>query len=74
MDQSLVSQLLYLNLQRGATIWCNSPLTELIVGNGKVVGAVISHENRMPKRMRARRGVLLVAGGLARNKEMRQKY
>lgn len=74
MGESLIAQLLYFSLQRNAVIWRNSPLTELIIHHGKVVGAVINYENRKLRRVRARRGVLLAAGGFAHNDEMRKQH
>ena len=71
--QSLVAQLLLLNLQRNLPIWRNSPLADLIVEDGEVVGAVVEHDGRIV-RVRATRGVVLTAGGFARNAEMRAKY
>jgi len=70
---SLVAQLLLLNLQRNLPVWRSSPLVELIVEDGEVVGGVIEHEGRL-LRVRATRGVVLTAGGFARNAEMRAKY
>jgi 3-oxosteroid 1-dehydrogenase len=71
--RSLIGQLLLLNLQRNLPIWRESPLSELIVEDGAVVGAVIRHEGR-DVRVRATRGVLLAAGGFARNRQMRERY
>ncbi|TRX96042.1 hypothetical protein FHL15_003184 [Xylaria flabelliformis] len=75
MGPALVCQLLHLNLQRGLELWRNSPLTELIVENGTVVGAVVNRgmEDKVV-RIRARKGVLLAAGGFARNKRMRIEH
>lgn len=75
LGRSMISQLLHLNLQRNTSvIWRNSPITDLIVEDGRVIGAIINHDNKTLKRVRARRGVLLVAGGFAHHKEMREKY
>ncbi|GAA1226368.1 FAD-binding protein [Prauserella halophila] len=57
-----------------ASLWRNSPLVELVVEGGAVVGAVVERtEGRETQRLRlrARRGVLLAAGGFERNDEMR---
>jgi 3-oxosteroid 1-dehydrogenase len=70
---SLVAQLLLLNLQHNLPIWRESPLRELIVDDGEVIGAVVEHEGELV-RVRATRGVVLTAGGFARNAEMRAKY
>lgn len=71
---SLVGQLLYLNLQRQTPIWSNSPFRELIVKDGKVVGAVVDKQGQGPIRIGANKAVLLAAGGFAKNAAMRAKY
>lgn len=82
MGPALVSQLLHLNLRRqreGFRLWCDSPLVELILDGEQdkavVVGAVVRRgpEGR-PVRIRARRGVVLAAGGFARNEQMRSEH
>ncbi|PNP73357.1 hypothetical protein FNYG_13255 [Fusarium nygamai] len=74
LGKGLICQLLYLNLKWKFNIWRESPLMDLIVEDGKVVGALINRGGEKPVRVRARRGVLLVAGGFARNEEMRKQY
>jgi 3-oxosteroid 1-dehydrogenase len=54
-------------------IWCDSPLKDLVVEGGKVVGCVVTHEGR-DVTVRAERGVLLSAGGFDRNAQMRHEY
>ncbi|MEN3048623.1 MAG: FAD-binding protein, partial [Candidatus Caldarchaeales archaeon] len=73
LGASLVGQLLHLCLQRQVPIWLESPLVELIVENGRVVGAVVEREGRR-LRIAARGGVLLAAGGFEHNQEMRERY
>lgn len=84
MGYALVCQLLHLNLQqqqqRGESfdLRLNSPLKNLILDNEgqSVIGGVVHHDGaeKQPVRIRARRGVLLVAGGFARNAQMRQQH
>ena len=51
----------------------DTALTELVVEDGRVAGAVVqTPEGR--RRIRARRGVLLAAGGFEHNDEMRARY
>ncbi len=54
-------------------LWLSSPVRELIVENGAVRGAIVTHEGR-DVRVRARRGVVLACGGfphdVARRKAM----
>jgi succinate dehydrogenase/fumarate reductase flavoprotein subunit len=73
MGGSLMGQLLTLALARQVDIWLDSPLTELDVDSGAVVGALVDRAGQ-PVRVRARRGVMLAAGGFARNAQMRQAY
>src|SRR3954451_7653610 len=42
MGPALICQLLHLNLQCKLSIWLDSPLIELIVDNGMVVGALVN--------------------------------
>lgn len=56
-----------------ASSWRNAPLTELVVDNGRVIGAVVERRGT-PIRVRARRGVLLASGGFEQNAAMRAQY
>jgi 3-oxosteroid 1-dehydrogenase len=56
-----------------ATLHLNSPLVELICDNGTVTGGVVER-NRERVTIRARRGVLLAAGGFEQNESMRRQY
>lgn len=51
----------------------NTALIELVVSDGAVVGAVVETAGQR-RRIRARRGVLLAAGGFEHNDEMRARY
>ncbi|PRC55706.1 3-ketosteroid-delta-1-dehydrogenase, partial [Mycobacterium sp. ITM-2017-0098] len=51
----------------------NTTLTELVVDDGTVVGAIVETDGHRPA-IRARRGVLLAAGGFEHNDEMRTRY
>ncbi|KAM0268394.1 hypothetical protein ACHAQH_009996 [Verticillium albo-atrum] len=72
MGRGLVAQLLYLNVRRDTCIKTDHALTKLLTGPG---GTVIGAQIRTPdglQNIKATHGVLLAAGGFARNKEMRQ--
>lgn len=56
--------------ERKVPLWLQSPLTELVEENGAVTGAVVSRQGT-PCRIRARKGVILAAGGFDKNPEMR---
>ncbi|TQK73326.1 FAD-binding protein [Nocardioides sp. SLBN-35] len=48
-------------------------LVELVVEDGAVVGAIVEHDGER-RAIRARRGVVMAAGGFESNDELRQKY
>jgi 3-oxosteroid 1-dehydrogenase len=56
--------------KRKVPVWLNSPMQELIEEKGAVTGAVISHEGKTI-RVRARKGVILAAGGFDKSAAMR---
>ena len=70
---SLIGQMLALALARGIPVWTESPLDDLIVEDGRVVG-VRTVRDGAPVSVRARQGVLLAAGGFAHNPAMRGEY
>lgn len=61
-----------LNKQK-VPVWLDSPMEDLILAEGAVQGAVIRHEGRL-MRIRARKGVVLAAGGFDKNQEMRDQF
>jgi 3-oxosteroid 1-dehydrogenase len=73
---SLVGQMLKILIDLGdgePALWTNTAMDDLIVEDGRVVGArVIRGET--PLNIEARQGVLLAAGGFGHNAEMRRKY
>ncbi len=70
---AIIGQLLRLALDDGIPIWTDSPVEELIVEGGRVVGARITRDGKSMS-IQGRNGVLLAAGGFAHNSEMRRKY
>lgn len=60
-------------LDRDMPLWLNSPMSSLIEDGGHVVGAVVKKEGKI-LRVRARKGVILAAGGFEHNQAMREKY
>jgi 3-oxosteroid 1-dehydrogenase len=70
LGQSLVGQILIAMQRRGIWIWRHTSMDELLVEDDRVVGALATR-NGKPVTIRARHGVLLAAGGFARNREMR---
>jgi 3-oxosteroid 1-dehydrogenase len=73
LGTALVGRLRGSMLDRRVPLWLNSPAKELIVENGRVVGARVERDG-VPVRILARRGVLLATGGFERNLEMRERY
>lgn len=72
--RALVGRLLAAVLRHPhASVHLESPLTDLVVHDGAVTGAVVQRGDA-PVRIRARRGVLLAAGGFEHDTEMRETY
>jgi 3-oxosteroid 1-dehydrogenase len=69
----LVGAMLRRALENGAQVWTEAPVTELVLEDGAVIGVVARREGT-ERRVRARHGVLLAAGGFARNEELRARY
>jgi 3-oxosteroid 1-dehydrogenase len=60
--------------QRGdVAVWLRSPLHELVIADSRVVGVVVHRDGQL-QRVRASRGVLLAAGGFARDDAFRSRY
>ncbi|MET7481611.1 FAD-binding protein [Streptomyces sp. NPDC005538] len=70
---ALSARLLQVLLRRGVPVWLESALSDLVVEDGRVVGAVV-RQGGHDIRVRVRDGVLLAAGGFARSQEMREEY
>jgi 3-oxosteroid 1-dehydrogenase len=65
---------LFLSLKdRQIPLWLNTGLKELIVADGKVIGALVEKEGKL-LRIKASKAVLLGAGGFEHNQAMREKY
>ncbi|WP_151719499.1 FAD-binding protein [Gemmobacter serpentinus] len=73
MGNALVGRLFYSLRKRGVPIWFDSPLSDFIRDEtGGVIGAVVTTANG-PRRVRARRGVVLATGGIGWNKDLRAR-
>jgi 3-oxosteroid 1-dehydrogenase len=73
---SLIAQMLkaLVDLGDGAPpIWTNAAMDDLIVEDGRVVGARVIRDGS-PVNIDARKGVLLAAGGFGHNADMRRRY
>jgi 3-oxosteroid 1-dehydrogenase len=73
---SLIGQMLKILIDLGGgepALWTNAAMEDLIVEDGRVVGARIAH-NGSAVNVEARNGVLLAAGGFGHNADMRRRY
>lgn len=70
---SLQGRMLQAVLKAGADVRTDSPVNELIIEDGAVKGVVTVKDGR-PWRVGANLGVLVNAGGFARNQRMRDQY
>jgi 3-oxosteroid 1-dehydrogenase len=70
---ALIGQMLAAARDRGVPVWTDCPATGLVVQDGRVVGVHATRDGR-PVTVRARRGVVLAAGGFAHNAELRRQH
>ncbi len=70
---ALQGRMMQAALKAGAQLRVKSPVKELIVEDGRVVG-VVTEKDGKPHRVGARLGVLVNAGGFALNQAMRDQY
>lgn len=59
--------------ERKVPLWLDSPMQDLVIEKGKVVGAVVRHQGR-DLRIGARKAVILAAGGFDKNAAMRSEH
>ncbi|MER7366448.1 FAD-dependent oxidoreductase [Nonomuraea wenchangensis] len=70
---SLAASLMHIVRTQQTPVWLSTPIVDLIIEDGAVVGAVVERDGRA-RRIRARHGVVLAAGGFANNGEWRRKH
>ena len=73
LGNALMGQLFHAARTRGIEIRLRTPLVELVTDGGVVVGVVTERAGKRT-RIGARHGVMLAAGGFAKNEEMRRQY
>jgi 3-oxosteroid 1-dehydrogenase len=73
MGQALAAGLRAGLAARGVPVLLGTPMTGLHLEDGRVTGVTVTRDGR-PATIRARRGVVLAAGGFERNEEMRRTY
>ncbi|MEV6300667.1 FAD-binding protein [Actinoplanes sp. NPDC051861] len=70
LGSALTASLFTILREQGVEVLLNSPLTDLVKSDGKVVGAIIGQNVRI----KAAKGVILGGGGFAHNTEWREKH
>ncbi|SDD60860.1 3-oxosteroid 1-dehydrogenase [Sphingomonas sp. YR710] len=70
---ALQGRMLEAALRQGVDLRCETPVESLLSEDGKVVG-VEAQTPGGPRRIRATKGVLINAGGFARNQSLRERY
>ncbi len=70
---ALIGRLRRSMMDRDLPLWLDTPCTDLVIEDGRVVGAVLEREGE-PFRVAARKGVLLGAGGFEQNQEWRDEH
>lgn len=73
MGNALVAMLRHSMMDRGIPLWLRTPVRELVVDAGRVVGVVAERDGKHV-RIRATKGVILAAGGFESNQAMRTRY
>jgi len=73
MGNALVAQLFYSLRKNGVPIRFGSALGDLVVEDGRVMGAVIE-DSSGTVRIRARKGVVMATGGFAHNEKYRKQF
>jgi 3-oxosteroid 1-dehydrogenase len=73
LGQALAAGLRAGLMAKEVPVWLGTPMTGLQVTDGRVTGVDVTRHGR-PAVMRAGRGVVLAAGGIERNEQMRRRY
>ena len=71
--RALVGRLLLACRDAGVRLQLQCGLESLIVDDGRVIGALVQSSSTLA-RIRARRGVVMAAGGFERNQQMRDRF
>lgn len=70
---AIQGRMLQIALREQLPIWTESPVEELIVEQGRVVGVAVRKGDQL-RRIQAHDGVLINTGGFSHNAEMRKRY
>ena len=71
---ALQARMLLAVRKRGIDLRTKSPVAGLIEEGGRIAGVRVKPKDAPERRIRARRGVLIAAGGFARSADMRRSY
>jgi 3-oxosteroid 1-dehydrogenase len=72
MGQAIAARLLHAVHSRHIEIWRASPVTDLLISDGRTIGVGVNRDGGT--RVLASRGVLIAAGGFARADTLRRKH
>ncbi|MCM2459379.1 FAD-binding protein [Pseudomonas sp. CG7] len=70
---AIQGRMLQIALRNNLPIWTDTPVTDLVVEDGRVTGVVAMRDGRSI-RIQGRDGVLINVGGFSRNADMRKQY
>lgn len=73
LGAALIARLFLTLKDLGIPLWRETPLLEVVVEDGRVVGAVVERDGRV-LRIRARRGVLMATGGFDHDPVLRKEF
>ncbi|WP_301174546.1 FAD-dependent oxidoreductase [Actinomadura geliboluensis] len=73
LGEALVARLRLALAEAGGELWLSSPFTDLVIEDGRVTGVRL-HRGGREVAVRARRGVVLAAGGFSHDQALREKY
>lgn len=73
MGNALVARLFGLLTENGGKVWFDSTAKDLLVTDGRVVGAIVETGGTQ-LRVRTRRGVVLAGGGFSAGRAMREQH
>ncbi|MGM0386685.1 MAG: FAD-binding protein [Actinomycetota bacterium] len=73
MGAGLSASFMRVALKQGTEMWLKSPVEDLVVEDGRVVGAVVNRDGRQ-LRVKATHGVVLASGGFAHNAALRGEH
>ncbi|HEU5025135.1 MAG TPA: FAD-dependent oxidoreductase [Spirillospora sp.] len=73
LGEALIARLRLALAEAGGELWLSSPFQDLVVEDGRVAGVTVRRGGR-DVTVRARRGVVLAAGGFSHDQALREQY